>query len=142
MTWGYIRADGDHREDRTKDFLGHDRGVECYVLNDGRFDKSLLSICSASVDNVAVFDIAADSFECLIVHHAYIMLVCLDVFSMEFLDCLCEFFYKCVLDSLMDEDIVRGDACLSAIESFSPRKSFSRALDVCIFVDDTRALSA
>ena len=80
MTW----VDGNHWEDRAKDFLSHDRGVEGYVFNDSRFDKSLLCISAASVDDVSVLEVTADSFKCFVTHYAYIVLVCFDVFAMEF----------------------------------------------------------
>ena len=57
-----------------------------------------------------------------------------------------DFFRKClykgIFDILVDQDIVRGNARLAAVQGLSPGNALCRDLDVCRSVDYARTLSS
>ena len=70
------------------------------------------------------------------------MLVCGYVFTVKFVHVLCKCLHECFLHVLVDEDVVRSDAGLAAVECLSPGDSLGSEVDVCCLVDDAGALSA
>ena len=64
------------------------------------------------------------------------MSVSLNVLPVQIPDLLGKSFYKIILHILMDQYVVRSNACLSAVQCLSPCKPFSSYCDVCALVDD------
>ena len=91
---------------------------------------------------VAIFEVAGHSLKCLVVDHSYIMPVGLDILSMQIPYFLTECLDECFLDILVDKDVIRCYACLSAVQRLSPCKTLRCNLDIRRLVYYAWALSS
>lgn len=148
-----LLLEGEDGEDGAKDLVGEDGfsiglGIGIAIgeadvgVEQRGLDEALGSVGAPSVEDIALGKVALDTLEGAVADHADVVLVVLDVGAVEGLDGLGKLTDKRLLDLLMDEEIVGGDAGLPRVERLAPGDALGGKGYVGRAVDDAGALAS
>ena len=130
------------REDGAENFFPHHGRIGRDPAQQGGFHPTRFAVRAASQEDISLFQVAGQPVEGLVPDHVDIVFRLLCPVGIQARQFLPERLDEGILDILMQEKIIRGDAGLSAVQALSPGNPPGRNLQIGLLVHDAGTLAA
>ena len=133
---------GDDREHRAEDLFLHDGVVRRHAVHDRRLDAQRLGIALAAEHHLRRIDQPHHAVVVLAVDHVDVLRIGQRVFAGHGGDMLFQQGDEVVLNPAVDEQVIRRDAGLAAVEQLAEGEAFGCQIELGGGINDARALAA
>eukprot|EP00051_Salpingoeca_urceolata_P027003 m.479639 g.479639 ORF g.479639 m.479639 type:complete len:333 (-) comp21542_c0_seq1:837-1835(-) len=138
------RVDCNHGQHRPKNLVFHDGRLEIRVDNHRGLNKVSVAVSLAAKYNLALggFNQVLNALHVTRVDNAAEILACFWVIAVKLCDGTLKLVQEFLTTGAVHEDVIGSNACLSCIRVLGPSNAGCCNVEVHVFVNDARALSA